>query len=140
MNEYAANEAGPVLDRGPLMRQTVLYTALALPLLAGVVIGIINLYIPLLIACAIFGTAASFLGRAVLAAQRNDSDDGRRGAKSFFYGAGLVEGTETIAAFVLFCLFPQVFPWLAGVFAILCFWTAGARVVDAHRRVSQDVI
>src|SRR5882724_6604699 len=50
-------------------------------------------------------TAASFLGRAVLAAQRGEPDDGARGTKSFFHAAGIVEGTETIAAFVLFCLF-----------------------------------
>ena len=62
-------------------------------------------------------TASSFLGRAVLAVQRGEPDDGARGAKSFFHAAGIVEGTETIIAFVLFCLFPAAFPWLAGVFA-----------------------
>ena len=76
-------------------------------------------------------TASSFLGRAVLAAQRGEPDDGARGRKSFFHAAGIVEGTETIVAFVLFCLFPQAFPWLAGVFAGLCFWTAGARILEA---------
>jgi hypothetical protein len=61
VSDYAASETGPVLDRGQLVRHAILYSALALPLLAGVVIGIINLYIPLLIASAIFGTAAGFL-------------------------------------------------------------------------------
>lgn len=75
-------------------------------------------------------TAASFLGRAVLAGQRGEPDDGARGPKSFFHAAGIVEGTETIIAFVLFCLFPAAFPWLAGLFAVLCFWTAAARVVE----------
>ncbi|MBX9947100.1 MAG: CDP-alcohol phosphatidyltransferase family protein [Reyranella sp.] len=78
-------------------------------------------------------TGASFLGRAVMAAQRGEADDGNRGRKSFFYAAGLVEGTETIAAFVLFCLFPAFFPWLAGLFAGLCFWTAAARLVETYR-------
>ena len=78
-------------------------------------------------------TAASFLGRAVLAAQRGEPDDGGRGLKSFFHAAGIVEGTETIIAFVLFCLFPAGFPWLAGVFAGLCFWTAVARVLKTKR-------
>jgi phosphatidylglycerophosphate synthase len=78
-------------------------------------------------------TAASFLGRAVMAAQRGEPDDGRRGRKSFFYAPGIVEGTETIVAFVLFCLFPTRFPWLAGLFALLCCWAATARVVDAYR-------
>jgi len=78
-------------------------------------------------------TASSFLGRAAMARQRGEADDGARGAKSFFYAAGLVEGTETIIAFVLFCLFPLVFPWLAGLFACLCFWTAGGRLLEAYR-------
>lgn len=73
-------------------------------------------------------TCASFLGRAVLAAQRGEVDEGRRGTKSFVHAAGLMEGTETIMAFVLFCLLPDAFPWLAGIFALLCVWTAGARV------------
>lgn len=79
-------------------------------------------------------TGASFLGRAVLAAQLGEANDGRRGRKSFFHAAGLIEGSETIAAFVLFCLFPGAFPWLAGLFAGLCFWTAAARVLEAYRQ------
>ena len=65
--------------------------------------------------------------------ERGEPDDGARGRKSFFYAAGIIEGTETIVAFVLFCLFPAGFPWLAGLFAALCFWTAAARVLDAYR-------
>jgi phosphatidylglycerophosphate synthase len=78
-------------------------------------------------------TGASFLGRAVMAAQRGETDDGRRGRKSFFYAAGLIEGTETIVAFVLFCVFPEAFPWLAGLFAGLCLWTAVARLAEARQ-------
>ena len=78
-------------------------------------------------------TMASFLGRAIMAAQRGEPDDGARGRKSFFYSAGIIEGTETIVAFVLFCLFPQDFPILAGVFAALCLWTAVARLVQGAR-------
>jgi phosphatidylglycerophosphate synthase len=79
-------------------------------------------------------TAASFLGRAVMAALQGEPDDGARGRKSFFNAAGIIEGTETILAFVLFCLFPSLFPWLAGVFAGLCFCTAAARILDAYRQ------
>jgi len=78
-------------------------------------------------------TAASFLGRAVMAVERGEADDGARGQKSFFYAAGIIEGAETILAFVLFCLFPAAFPWLAGLFAVLCLWTAAARVLAAYR-------
>jgi phosphatidylglycerophosphate synthase len=77
-------------------------------------------------------TGASFLGRAVMAAQRKEDDNGARGAKSFFHSAGLIEGTETVVAFVLFCLFPASFPWLAGIVALLCFWTAALRVIESR--------
>lgn len=78
-------------------------------------------------------TASSFLGRAVMAAHRGEADPGVRGRKSFFHAAGIIEGTETILAFVLFCLFPSAFPWLAGLLAGLCLWTAAARLFEAYR-------
>jgi phosphatidylglycerophosphate synthase len=84
-------------------------------------------------------TSATFLGRAILAAQRGEPDAGARGRKSFFHSAGLIEGSETIFAFVLFCLFPSVFPWLAGVLALLCFWTAAARVIEGFRLKTDSV-
>ncbi|HZP99673.1 MAG TPA: CDP-alcohol phosphatidyltransferase family protein [Reyranella sp.] len=74
-------------------------------------------------------TSSSFLGRAIVAAQRGEADPGERGAKSFFHSAGLMEGTETIAAFILFCLLPDRFALLAGIVAVLCFWTAAARIL-----------
>lgn len=78
-------------------------------------------------------TASSFLGRAVVAAQRGEPDDGARGRKSFFHAAGIIEGTETVIAFILFCLLPASFPWLAAMVAGLCFWTATARALEAYR-------
>jgi len=78
-------------------------------------------------------TGASFLGRAIMAARQQEPDDDSRGRKAFFHSAGLIEGTETVVAFVLFCLFPASFPWLAGIFALLCFWTAAQRVLEAYR-------
>jgi phosphatidylglycerophosphate synthase len=78
-------------------------------------------------------TASSFLGRAVVATQRGEPYDGARGAKSFFHAAGIVEGTETVVAFVLFCLFPSAFAWLAAIFAGLCLWTAAARTAEVYR-------
>ena len=83
-------------------------------------------------------TCASFLGRAAMARERSEADDGRRGAKSFFYAAGLIEGTETILAFVAFCLLPAAFPWLAAAFASLCFWTAGGRLVATWQSESES--
>jgi phosphatidylglycerophosphate synthase len=65
-------------------------------------------------------TGASFLGRAVMAAQRGETDDGRRGRKSFFYAAGLIEGTETWRS-CCSVSFRRPFPgWLACSQACAC--------------------
>lgn len=85
-----------------------------------------------LLLAAFVATSTSFLGRAIMAAQRGERDDGARGQKAFFYAAGVVEGSETIIAFVLFCLFPQSFAWLATGFAALCLWTVLARLLAAR--------
>jgi hypothetical protein len=44
-----------------------------------------------------------------------------------------MEGGETIAFFLLFCLFPTFFPTLATVFAALCLLTAVQRMVLAAK-------
>ncbi len=71
--------------------------------------------------------AATFLGYAILAEKRG-MQTRARGAKSIYFTAGLMEGTETIAFFVLMCLWPAGFPLLAYLFAALCLVTAMARL------------
>ncbi len=75
-------------------------------------------------------TAVSFLGFAAIAAKRGDNSDIRE-PKAFIYSTGLMEGGETIAFFVLFCLFPAYFPVLALVFAVLCVLTVMQRIALA---------
>jgi phosphatidylglycerophosphate synthase len=75
-------------------------------------------------------TAVSFLAFAAIAARRT-FDDGAHGPKAFIYSTGLMEGGETIAFFLLFCLIPGYFPTLAIVFATLCLLTIGQRMVLA---------
>jgi phosphatidylglycerophosphate synthase len=75
---------------------------------------------------------ASFLGFAVLAEKRR-MRTGVQGVKSLYYSAGLLEGSETIAFFVLICLFPSAFVPLAAVFGALCLFTALSRVLLAMR-------
>ena len=50
-----------------------------------------------------------------------------------FFTTGLAEASETLAVFVLACLWPAWFPLLAYAFAALCFYTALARIVLAVR-------
>jgi phosphatidylglycerophosphate synthase len=77
-------------------------------------------------------TAVSFLGFAAIAA-RSGKTDGTHGPKAFIYSTGLMEGGETIAFFILFCLFPWQFPTLALIFAILCLATVVQRIMLAAR-------
>ncbi len=56
-----------------------------------------------------------------------------RGPKAFYYLGGLTEGTETIAAFIAFCLMPADFWWLAYVFGALCCVTTLMRFLEARR-------
>jgi phosphatidylglycerophosphate synthase len=84
-------------------------------------------------------TMTSFLGRAILAANRGEPIESTRGRKSFFYSAGIVEGTETILVFVLFCLFPAAFPTLAGVMSALCLWTVVARLHEGSHTATAPV-
>lgn len=76
---------------------------------------------------------ASFLAFAILAERRRLSTVAR-GEKSIFFTTGLAEATETIAVFVLACLFPAWFFLLAYVFAAVCFYTALSRIVLAGRQ------
>ena len=69
---------------------------------------------------------------AIMAAKRQVTTD-LRGAKSLYYIGGLTEGTETIAVFVAFCLFPNAFVPLAYVFGALCWLTTASRIATAWR-------
>jgi phosphatidylglycerophosphate synthase len=76
------------------------------------------------------GTGSSFLAFAIMAAKRGIATD-LRGQKSLYYLGGLTEGTETILVFVLACLWPALFPWLALIFGLLCWLTTAIRITVA---------
>lgn len=78
------------------------------------------------------GTSASFLAWAAIAAKRGLETEAQ-GRKSFFYSAGLIEGSETIAFLGAFCLFPEWFRELAVAFAVLCGITVAGRIHAAAR-------
>lgn len=81
---------------------------------------------------AFYVNGASFLAYAAIAEKRRLTTT-VRGPKSLYFTTGLAEATETIAAFALFCLFPDSFPLLAFIFAGVCGVTAGARILLAMR-------
>ncbi|KAE8439538.1 CDP-alcohol phosphatidyltransferase family protein [Vreelandella piezotolerans] len=76
---------------------------------------------------AFIGTGTSFLAFAIVAKARQIERPSFP-KKAFYYLEGLTEGTETVAAFVLFCLFPTAFPLLACLFAAACLITTITRL------------
>ena len=76
------------------------------------------------------GTGSSFLAYAIMAAKRGIATE-LRGRKSLYYLGGLTEGTETIVAFVLACLWPAWFPLIAWIFGALCWLTTATRIAIA---------
>lgn len=77
-------------------------------------------------------TGATFLAFASLAAKR-DIENVDYPHKSLHHMGGLTEGTETIVALVLFCLWPQHFVALAFIFAAACWITALTRLYSGYR-------
>ena len=73
------------------------------------------------------GTGSSFLAFAIMAGKRHIDNPVYKN-KSLYYMSGLTEGTETIACFVLFCLFPDHFSVIAYVYSALCWITTFNRI------------
>lgn len=82
------------------------------------------------------GTGVSFLAFAIIAAKQN-IERLNYPKKSFYYLGGLTEGTETIAAFFLFCLFPEHFPILAYIFSGMCWITIFFRIIGGYTTIKQ---
>jgi phosphatidylglycerophosphate synthase len=82
------------------------------------------------------GTGSSFLAYAAIAAKRG-LESPRHGQKTIYYLGGLTEGTETIIAFVLFCLTPGSFAAIAVMFGALCWITTLFRALSAWRLLTR---
>ena len=82
------------------------------------------------------GTGASFLAFAAQA-DRLGVARVQFAHKGMYYLDGLAEGTETIAAFALMCLFPDAFPVIAWTFAAVCAVTAANRVASGYRTLRE---
>ncbi len=85
-----------------------------------------------LLLAAFVGTGTSFLAYAAVAEKR-----GLKSAaypmKSFYYIGGLTEGTETIACFLLMCLWSSQFAIFATIYAALCVVTTVSRIVSGYQ-------
>jgi len=81
---------------------------------------------------AFYINGASFLAYALMAEKQGVSEE-ERGTKSLLYSVGLAEATETIAIFVIFCVFPSWFSAVAWAFAVVVFYTSVSRIMLARR-------
>lgn len=83
---------------------------------------------------AFMATGVSFVAFSTLATQLGLTTD-LRGKKSFYYLGGLAEGTETIFVFVLACIAPSWFPWIALIYGIICWVTVIVRFFEVREKV-----
>lgn len=90
-----------------------------------------------LLLASFMGTGSSFLAFAAVAAKRGvvAAEFPRKG---IYYLGGLTEGTETIVAFSLMCVWPDWFPVIAMVFAALALLTTVMRWSWGWRAFSED--
>jgi phosphatidylglycerophosphate synthase len=96
-----------------------------------------NLLPAMLLLASFIAAGTSFLAFAVIAAKRGLTT-AAQGTKSFYFSAGLAEGTETIAVFALACLWPAAFPQIAYVYAAACVVTLAGRIILAWRTFGRD--
>ncbi|WP_306004511.1 CDP-alcohol phosphatidyltransferase family protein [Aquicoccus porphyridii] len=75
---------------------------------------------------AFVGTGSSFLAFAAVAAREGRAAPAYP-TKGIYYLGGLTEGFETIAFFIVICLFPAHFPVFAYIFAVACALTTLTR-------------
>ncbi len=130
-----ANINGPTEFGGYLDSLCDFLFYVAVPVGFGIA-STVNLLPALILVAAFTLTGVSFLAFAAIAARRG-AQDSAHGRKALIYSTGLMEGAETIAFFVVMCLFPQYFAELAYVFATLCALTVLQRVWMAANLVGR---
>lgn len=88
---------------------------------------------------AFVGTGSSFLAFSTIAAKQGLAAENYP-TKGIYYLGGLTEGAETIALFVILCLYPTLFPLLAYGFAAACAvttltrWQQGWIALDPEKK------
>lgn len=124
-------DAGGFLD---IALDFVFYAAI--PLAFALVNPARNALAAAVLLAAFCGTMSSFLAFAVIAAKRG-MDNLAWPDKSFYFLGGLTEATETLVCFIAMCVWPELFPLLAAVFAAMCLVTTGTRIWWGWRAFSK---
>ena len=89
-----------------------------------------NLIPALLLLGSFLINGSSFLAYAAIKASNNQNQS--KSEKSLHYSGGLIEGSETILFFVLFCMFPNKFPLFCYIFCALTCLTFLQRLAKAR--------
>ncbi len=89
-----------------------------------------HLGIAILVIISLASTYTAMLAFAAVAGKRDlrREDAAARG----LVHTGLVEGAETVAFFVIVCLWPDTFNWIGSIFALMCWITVAQRVIAAR--------
>jgi len=116
----AVARLGTPTDRGAFLDITLDFLFYAsVPLAFALADPAANALAAAVLLAAFMGTGSSFLAFAVLA-QRRGLTSSAYPRKGLFYLGGLSEAGETLACFILMCLWPQHFALWAYGFAVLC--------------------
>jgi len=115
-------------DRGGFLDITLDFVFYAsIPLAFAVADPDANALAAAVLLASFIGTGSSFLAFAIVAEKRRLQSLAFPD-KSFYFLGGLTEATETLAAFVAMCLWPQWFAEIAYGFAALCVITTALRI------------
>ena len=90
-----------------------------------------NSFAAIFLLFAFVGTGTSFLAFAAIGKKHNLFLE-ERGEKAFYFKRGIIEGAETIAFFIIVCLFPEYFSIVAKIFGLLCWITVFGRAYSAY--------
>ncbi|HHG89934.1 MAG TPA: CDP-alcohol phosphatidyltransferase family protein [Devosia sp.] len=110
----------------------------AIPLAFAIVNPEANALAASVLLLSFYVNGATFLGYSVLA-ERNGLSTSDRGEKNLYFTDGLLEGTETIAFFVVICVWPGLFMPLAHIFAAATFYTSIMRMLRARREFPTSI-
>jgi phosphatidylglycerophosphate synthase len=133
----AVARLGKPTDRGAFLDITLdFFFYAAVPLAFAVCDPARNALPAAVLLAAFIGTGVTFLAYAIMAEKRGEKSAAYPN-KSFYYLGGLTEGFETVACFVLMCLWPQHFAIFAYAYATMCCVTTLTRLAAGWQQFGQ---
>ena len=123
-------------DRGAFLDISLdFYFYAAIPLAFALADPAANGLAAAVLLAAFVGTGTSFLAYAVIAGKRGLASTAYPD-KTIYYLGGITEGSETVACFIVMCLWPMHFAAIAYVYAGLCAITSVMRIAAGWQTFS----